>query len=130
MREALREGGQVILLLNRPRLSQRTFTVPLARPAHRDVPFLVTRLTTCHQLPRRMLCHYCGYEQEPLTELLAQCGQAASGYQGLGKEKLQAEIEDLFPAPCRAAHGQRHHAAAGQPRARVGGVPRGADPTS
>ena len=47
---------------------------------------------------------------------------AASGqvrYQGLGTEKLQAEIEEKFPGYVVRAHGQRHHAAARQPRASV-----------
>src|SRR4029453_13950532 len=37
-----------------------------------------------------------GYEQEP-PKTCGQCGQAQVRYQGLGTEKLQAEIEQLFP---------------------------------
>ena len=44
-----------------------------------------------------MLCHYCGYEQEPLQNC-PQCGQSAVRYQGLGTEKLQVEIEERFPS--------------------------------
>jgi primosomal protein N' (replication factor Y) len=43
-----------------------------------------------------MLCHYCGYEQEPLKNCPL-CGQSAVRYQGLGTEKLQTEIEERFP---------------------------------
>jgi primosomal protein N' (replication factor Y) len=43
-----------------------------------------------------MLCHYCGYEQEPLKQCPL-CGKAAVRYHGLGTEKLQAEIEERFP---------------------------------
>ena len=41
------------------------------------------------------LCHYCGYEQPP-PDLCPKCGQMQVRYQGLGTEKLQAEIEDKF----------------------------------
>jgi primosomal protein N' (replication factor Y) len=43
-----------------------------------------------------MLCHYCGYEAEPL-EKCPQCGQSAVRYQGLGTEKLEDEIRQRFP---------------------------------
>src|SRR5205823_2349479 len=42
------------------------------------------------------LCHYCGYEQAP-PELCPSCGKAHVRYQGLGTDKLQAEIEEKFP---------------------------------
>ena len=41
-------------------------------------------------------------------------------YQGLGTEKLQAEIEAEVPRLRRAPHGQRHDEAARQPRPRAG----------
>jgi primosomal protein N' (replication factor Y) len=43
-----------------------------------------------------MLCHYCGFEQEP-QQNCPQCGRSAVRYQGLGTEKLQAEVEQRFP---------------------------------
>src|SRR5207248_11237481 len=39
--------------------------------------------------------HYCGYEQTP-PALCPKCGQGQVRYQGLGTEKLQAEIEAKF----------------------------------
>ena len=42
-----------------------------------------------------MLCHYCGYEQAP-QRLCPSCGVGEERYQGLGTEKLQAEIEEKF----------------------------------
>jgi len=43
-----------------------------------------------------MLCHYCGFEQAP-PEQCPKCGQAQIRFQGLGTEKLQAEVEEKFP---------------------------------
>jgi len=51
---------------------------------------------TFHRERAVTLCHYCGYEQEP-PELCPQCGKGAVRYQGLGTEKLEAEIADKFP---------------------------------
>src|SRR5207253_7042029 len=51
---------------------------------------------TYHRQRDILLCHYCGYEEAPL-QLCPKCGQATVRYQGLGTEKLQAEIEERFP---------------------------------
>src|SRR5262249_1069057 len=42
------------------------------------------------------LCHYCGYEEEP-PQVCPKCGKPSVRFQGLGTEKLQAEIEEKFP---------------------------------
>ncbi len=93
MREALREGGQVILLLNR-----RGFSTHVHCPScgHIETCRFCDLALTYHKQRDVMLCHYCGYEQEPPKNCQL-CGQAAVRYQGLGTEKLQAEIEELFP---------------------------------
>ncbi len=93
MREALREGGQVILLLNR-----RGFSTHIHCPScgHVETCRFCDLALTYHKQRDVMLCHYCGYEQEP-PKNCPLCGQAAVRYQGLGTEKLQAEIEELFP---------------------------------
>jgi primosomal protein N' (replication factor Y) len=51
---------------------------------------------TYHKERHIMLCHYCGFEQDPQRNCPL-CGQAAVRYQGLGTEKLQVEIEERFP---------------------------------
>src|SRR5438445_10433160 len=43
-----------------------------------------------------MLCHYCGYKQDPPRQC-PKCGRMEVRYQGLGTEKLLAEIEERFP---------------------------------
>jgi primosomal protein N' (replication factor Y) len=94
MHNALRDGGQVMLLLNR-----RGFSTHVHCPGCGYVEgcrFCDLSLTY-HQMRDVMLCHYCGYEQAP-PERCPQCGGPQVRYQGLGTEKLQAEIEEKFPS--------------------------------
>jgi primosomal protein N' (replication factor Y) len=93
MREALAEGGQVILLLNR-----RGFSTHVHCPScgHVETCRFCDLSLTFHREREVMLCHYCGYEQAP-PENCPLCGQRQVRYQGLGTEKLQAEIEEKFP---------------------------------
>jgi primosomal protein N' (replication factor Y) len=92
MRDALRAGGQVILLLNR-----RGFSTHVHCPAcgYVEACRFCDLALTYHRQRDVMLCHYCGYEQAP-PELCPQCGQLQVRYQGLGTEKLQLEIEEKF----------------------------------
>jgi primosomal protein N' (replication factor Y) len=93
MRDALKAGGQVMLLLNR-----RGFSTHVHCPScgHVEACRFCDLALTYHKQRDVMLCHYCGYEQEPLRNCPL-CGQSAVRYQGLGTEKLQAEIEQRFP---------------------------------
>jgi primosomal protein N' (replication factor Y) len=93
MRTALRDGGQVMLLLNR-----RGFSTHVHCPScgYVEACRFCDLALTFHQEREVMLCHYCGYEQAP-PELCPQCGQQQVRYQGLGTEKLQKEIEGKFP---------------------------------
>jgi primosomal protein N' (replication factor Y) len=93
MRQALRDGGQVMLLLNR-----RGFSTHVHCPAcgYVEACRFCDLSLTYHQQRDVMLCHYCGYEQAP-PDRCPQCGGPPVRYQGLGTEKLQAEIEEKFP---------------------------------
>jgi primosomal protein N' (replication factor Y) len=92
MREALKAGGQIMLLLNR-----RGFSTHVHCPAcgYVEACRFCDLTLTHHRVRDVMLCHYCGYEQAP-PQLCPSCGRGAVRYQGLGTEKLQAEIEDKF----------------------------------
>jgi primosomal protein N' (replication factor Y) (superfamily II helicase) len=93
MRDALKPGGQVMLLLNR-----RGFSTHVHCPACGYVaacPNCDLSLTF-HRQRASLMCHYCGHEQPPYRNCPG-CGQASILYQGLGTEKLQAEIESKFP---------------------------------
>jgi primosomal protein N' (replication factor Y) len=93
MRDALKAGGQVMLLLNR-----RGFSTHVHCPACGYVagcPNCDLALTF-HRQRSSLMCHYCGHEQQPYRTCPG-CQQPSILYQGLGTEKLQAEIEEKFP---------------------------------
>lgn len=92
MRDALRAGGQVMLLLNRRGFS--TY-VHCASCGHVETCRFCDLALIHHRERDVMLCHYCGYEQAP-QRLCPSCGVGEERYQGLGTEKLQAEIEEKF----------------------------------
>jgi primosomal protein N' (replication factor Y) len=93
MRDALTKGGQVILLLNR-----RGFSTHVHCPACGYVAVCENcdLSLTFHRQRGSLLCHYCGHEQAPYRQCPA-CKQPSVMYQGLGTEKLQAEVEEKFP---------------------------------
>ena len=115
--EALRDGGQVILLLNRRGFST-THPVPGLRPRGASVPHCDIALTH-HGTARWPLCHYCDYEIPAPTALsgvrvrrhpLQRAGHAAAGGRGAGPLSRRAVPAD----------GHRHDGQAGQPRGGVG----------
>jgi primosomal protein N' (replication factor Y) len=93
MRKALDVGGQIMLLLNRRGFSTHIHCPScghVAQCAHCDLAL------TFHRQRASLLCHYCGFEQAPYQKCPT-CGKEAVRYQGLGTEKLQAEVVGLFP---------------------------------
>lgn len=49
-----------------------------------------------HKQANKLQCHYCGYSVSPPATCSA-CGQNDLRYKGLGTEKIEEEIEILFP---------------------------------
>jgi primosomal protein N' (replication factor Y) len=93
MRATLKAKGQVILMLNRRGFSTHVHCPAcghVAQCAHCDLAL------TFHRTKAALVCHYCGWETAPYAKCPA-CGQDAIRYQGLGTEKLQAEVEQKFP---------------------------------
>lgn len=93
MRETLDRGGQIILLLNR-----RGFSTFLLCPACGEAMkcrFCDVALTH-HRDRDVLLCHYCGYEQQP-PERCPHCGLRQMRFLGVGTEKLEAELAQKFP---------------------------------
>ncbi len=93
MRAALKAGGQVILLLNR-----RGFSTHVHCQACGHVAQCVNcdLALTFHRTRAALVCHYCGFETAPYAKCPA-CQQDGMRYQGLGTEKLHAEVEGKFP---------------------------------
>jgi len=90
---ALRDSGQVILLLNR-----RGFSTHIQCPAcgyatkcpHCDISL------TFHRQESKARCHFCDYYESPPT-ICPDCKSPAIRYGGLGTQKLEAEVRARFP---------------------------------
>jgi primosomal protein N' (replication factor Y) len=94
IRHTLKTGGQVILLLNRRGFSTHVHCPTcgyVSQCQHCDLAL------TFHRQKAMLLCHYCGYEAVPMTQC-PNCTKGTIRYQGLGTEKLQAELDQLVPA--------------------------------
>jgi primosomal protein N' (replication factor Y) len=93
MEEALRDGGQVILLLNR-----RGHSTHIQCPACGDAlhcPNCDLALTF-HRHSSEAVCHYCDY-RAAVALACPSCKFAGLRYSGLGTQKLEAEVRARFP---------------------------------
>jgi primosomal protein N' (replication factor Y) len=93
MKDALQAGGQVMLFLNRRGFSTR---VQCPSCGHVEKCRFCDVALTHHRQRGILLCHYCGYEQAP-PEKCPACSKPEVRFQGLGTEKLEAEIAERFP---------------------------------
>lgn len=92
MTAALRDGGQVILLLNR-----RGFSTHIQCPAcgyvlnckHCELSL------TFHRQKNLTLCHYCDHQEPPPLQC-PDCKSQAIRYGGLGTQKLEDEVRARF----------------------------------
>ena len=93
VREALERGEQAILFQNRrgyaPMVEcKQCGWVPHCQ--HCDVSL------TLHRNLNQLTCHYCGYTYQVPTECPA-CGCKELRTKGYGTEKIEAEVQDIFP---------------------------------
>ena len=93
VREALEHGEQVILFQNRRGYApviecKQCGWVPHCQ--HCDVSL------TLHRNLNQLTCHYCGYTYQVPTECPA-CGCHELRTKGYGTEKIEAEVQDIFP---------------------------------
>jgi primosomal protein N' (replication factor Y) len=51
---------------------------------------------TFHKNKNSMVCHYCGYRSRPVA-VCPECGSMEVGYSGFGTERIEEEIQRLFP---------------------------------
>ena len=95
--EALRDDGQIILLLNR-----RGFSTTIQCPACGQVvncPDCDIALTH-HRASDRAVCHYCDFQTTPPANC-PDCDFEGIRYGGLGTQRLEAEVRARFPDyPC------------------------------
>ena len=93
IRYNLENGQQTILLINR-----RGFNTFVACTKCKSVaccPNCSISLTY-HSANDRLMCHYCGYS-EPLRTVCNECGEDTMRFSGFGTQKVQQELEILFP---------------------------------
>ena len=92
--ETLKKKGQVILFQNRRGFAPVTECRQCGYVPHCtncDVALIY------HKQRGKLLCHYCGYTTQPLNSCTA-CGSNQLHFKGAGTEKVEEEIEILFPA--------------------------------
>jgi len=87
------DGRQAILFLNRRGFGR----VYLCRSCGESVRCSNCDLAlTYHQRENRLLCHYCGFYLQP-QKGCPSCGHAGMRDYGFGTEKLEKELEKIFP---------------------------------
>ena len=91
--EALQKKEQIILFQNRRGFAPYTECNAchwIPHCTHCDVALIY------HKQTNKLSCHYCGYTLAPPTSCNA-CGNNNLKYKGFGTEKIEEEIEILFP---------------------------------
>jgi len=92
--KALTKKEQVILFQNRRGFAPYTECTScnwIPHCNHCDVALIY------HKQSNKLTCHYCGYSLQPPTSCGA-CGNNNLKYKGFGTEKIEEEIEILFPS--------------------------------
>jgi len=91
--ETLKKKEQIILFQNRRGFAPYTECSSchwIPHCTHCDVALIY------HKQTNKLSCHYCGYTMQPPTSCHA-CGNNNLKYKGFGTEKIEEEIEILFP---------------------------------
>lgn len=91
--DAIEKKEQVILFQNRrghtPIIQCKTCGF-ISKCTHCDVSL------TYHKSKNKLLCHYCGYHENPI-EFCPACGSSHFESKGYGTEKIEEELQLLFP---------------------------------
>ncbi len=89
----LKNGHQTILFLNRRGYS----TFIMCRDCGHTIKCKNCNITmTYHLKQNKLKCHYCGYEEKPVT-ICPECQSQNIRYFGTGTQKLETEINKIFP---------------------------------
>lgn len=93
IKENLENKKQTILFLNRRGFS----TFVMCRDCGYTAKCKNCDITlTYHKSTNKLKCHYCGYETKVITKC-PECGSENIRYFGTGTQKLESEINSLFP---------------------------------
>ena len=94
LEECLENNHQAILLMNRRGFN--TFASCGACKTVLSCPNCSISLTY-HSANKRLMCHYCGYSQSQ-TDICPECGEKAVSYSGFGTQRIEDELENIFPS--------------------------------
>ena len=93
IRKNLKNKEKTILFLNRRGAAHRVTCIDCGftpKCVNCSVPLVY------HSKNKRIVCHYCGYS-EPVFEKCPECGSSHLKFEGIGTQRLEAELKDLFP---------------------------------
>jgi len=93
LEETLARGEQALLFLNRRGYATVLFCLFCGQVMQ---CWQCSVALTYHQARNVLTCHYCGYE-ERVPERCPQCQSTAIKRYGLGTERVEAEIQKIFP---------------------------------
>ncbi len=93
IQENLDNGRQTILLINRR--GYNTF-IACNECGHIITCPNCSISMTYHSYNNRLMCHYCGYSKK-LDNICPECKSDAVRYSGYGTQRIEAELEALFP---------------------------------
>lgn len=102
LEETLRNGQQAVLFLNRRGTATYVFCRDCGKSLQCprcDLPLILhteTRSTAQPQAGVLLICHHCGYQRQMPAKCPA-CGSAKIRQYGAGTEKVEAEVQALFP---------------------------------
>ncbi len=94
LEETLSRREQSILLLNRRGYS--SFVMCSECSTVVTCPNCSITLTA-HRAPERLLCHYCGHQEEP-SQVCRKCGGRTLRQRGLGTQQVERLLSDRFPS--------------------------------
>lgn len=93
IQETLVQGRQSLLFVNRRGFS----SFMLCRECGHVLQCRHCQVSlTLHRSKNRLLCHYCGYSLHPQT-LCPSCGAMKMAGLGIGSERIEEEVRQLFP---------------------------------
>ncbi|MDP4979085.1 MAG: primosomal protein N', partial [Desulfobacterales bacterium] len=94
MTDSLARGEQVLLFLNRRGFA----SFPVCRDCGESIKCKNCDISlTLHRQANAFKCHYCGF-MRPATTVCDKCGSAHIKNLGLGTEKVESFVTELFPA--------------------------------
>ncbi|WP_163336606.1 primosomal protein N' [Desulfopila sp. IMCC35008] len=93
LRENVEKSQQSVILLNRRGFAASVLCKECGQPVQcKNCNVSLTR----HQAKQKLICHYCGYDVHEKT-VCASCGSTSLVSVGIGTERVEDEVKQLFP---------------------------------